>query len=174
MTSLMSKTPLYKFLAMDMWGRAGRAHHPSKGHFHPWIYPTFVSNGIRALLLLHMPPKACVLSCEEPIHYKLQVAVSTSKWELLGRPRADPTQPRKRLLGPQTFMELEMAVSQVIGMWRSTKDSKGVSLMEKYCKAGYSQRSKGKYVWKMWGNSSVFQEIEHKRATIPRGKLRHV
>eukprot|EP00656_Telonema_subtile_P013611 TRINITY_DN16911_c0_g3_i1.p1 TRINITY_DN16911_c0_g3~~TRINITY_DN16911_c0_g3_i1.p1 ORF type:complete len:329 (+),score=47.53 TRINITY_DN16911_c0_g3_i1:25-1011(+) len=57
--TLTTHHPDVKYVAFDMYGRAGRAHHPQKGHFHPEIAPKFAKQGLR---LVYLPPKGSLLS----------------------------------------------------------------------------------------------------------------
>jgi hypothetical protein len=81
----------------DMLGRSGRANHPTAQHFHPEIKMEFAKVGVTAS---ELPPAAHELSAQEPIHARLQREVK--KWEIPGFSRPDPTQIRRRLIGPQT------------------------------------------------------------------------
>ena len=109
---LVENYPPVKFICMDMWGRAGRARKPTAGHFNPRIQIGFTEHGIRVVFL---PPKGCLVSCQEPLHNRLQMVVR--KWHP-PQPREDPAFPRRKLVGPQNFMQLQIVVSQIIGEWR--------------------------------------------------------
>lgn len=148
------KHQVVKFLCMDMWGRAGRAHHPYKGHFDPRIAPNFVSHGHRPVWL---PPKGCLVSCQEPFHGRLQKAVSSREWELPHKRRWDPAHPERPLLGPQSFKELQMAVSDIIGSWRDTGTLK-------------SGRTRLKKFEEVWQDAPVYVEVKAKRRSTRRGK----
>ena len=151
----------------DMLGKSGLAHHPSQIHFHPEIKAEFAKVGIVAA---ELPPSAHELSSIEPINGRLQREVRC--WEKPGG-RPDPTQPRRRLIGPQDFYEAQEAVSAVLKRWRETtvetKSGQKITLMEKYCAAGYEQRDRGKELEKLWASSPVYQEVKRLRAVTPRG-----
>jgi hypothetical protein len=143
-----------------MWGRVGRAHRPQKGHFYPEIKSEFMKNGVRAM---ELPPKGCLLSCQEPIHYRLQREIA--QWKLPGHSRRDPTQPWRRLIGPQDFYELQQAASDVIARWRREAPmakkarAQHSTVMQQHCQAGYSQRECGKYHAQLWQGSDIYQEV---------------
>ena len=92
------------------------------------------------------------------------------KWQLPGIIRVDGAHNRRPRLGPRTFEDLQIAVSQIIGGWRSKPGKEpGTTLMEQYCAAGYSQRAQGKYFLKTWGDSEVYQEVVALRKETRRG-----
>jgi len=68
------------------------------------------------------------------------------------------------LYGPQTFEQLEMALSDVLEDWRET------GKMERMCRAGYKQRAAGRYFHKIWGGIPVFEEVKKLRKVNRRGQ----
>ena len=165
-TTVMAENGRCKYMLYDMLGRSGRANHPTAQHFYPEIKTEFAKGGITAS---ELPPAVHEWSAQEPIHARLQREVKML--EDPNCPRPDPTQSRRRLIGPQTFYDAQRAVSDTLYRWRTTICADGRTLMQKYCAAGYmyKQISNGKELDKLWASSEVYQTVKRLRAETPRG-----
>ena len=159
LVDLIAKTSA-KFFFHDLLGRGGRAHQPSKGHFHPDIPRSFCAKGIREVKL---PPQGHYFNPQEYLNRDLQQAVR--EWN---------TDPGNKPSGPQNFRDVELALNSAVEKFNTERNSRGTTA-ERCIKKGYNARGSSKnytHMMESMGDNvfkRAYNEVKKKRRTTTRG-----